>query len=343
MDQPPKESRVRLLFITQKIHERDDDLAFAILWIKQFEREGFDVSVICLESGEFDGSFPVYSLGKERGVGKLGRALRFLALIATLDYDRVFVHMNPEYFTLGGWWWALTRTPAYFWYTHYTLSFHVRLAGLLARRLFAATAQSLPQYEGNAKKVVLGHGIDVAFWDAPPELPRPDAHRLIAVHRLSRSKRLEQGLRTLALLPDAYSLAVYGRAIDPPYYEELRNLVRALGLGARVTFEGPVPMQELRSVYPRHRLMLNMAYETIDKTMLEGMLYGVYPVTTPRNARAIGLPVFPEDETPEALAAFIEGGAWERIGKGELRRIVEERHGLTALVARMAAYLRSGT
>ena len=43
-----------LLFITQKIHSNDDDLAFTILWIKEFIRQGIDVRVICLEKGDFD-------------------------------------------------------------------------------------------------------------------------------------------------------------------------------------------------------------------------------------------------------------------------------------------------
>src|SRR3990167_4321772 len=133
-----KPNHTTLLFITQKIHQNDDDLGFVILWIKEFIKQGVDVRVICLEKGSFDGSFEVHSLGKElgygrvrrawrvfevvftrsldgsievhslgkeRGYGRARRAWRFLKLIFTLEYDRVFVHMNPEYFTLGGWYW----------------------------------------------------------------------------------------------------------------------------------------------------------------------------------------------------------------------------------------------
>ena len=37
---------MKLLFITQKIHEDDDDLAFVVLWIKQFIREVFDKFIV---------------------------------------------------------------------------------------------------------------------------------------------------------------------------------------------------------------------------------------------------------------------------------------------------------
>lgn len=332
---------MRLLFVTQKINEADDDLAFSILWVKAFERAGFSVSVICLEKGTFDDSFSVYSLGKEHGAGKIVRAFTFLKLVTTLQYDRVFVHMNPEYFALGGWWWVLWGIPTYLWYTHYTMTAHLSVAGFVARRLFAATEQSLPQYRGSAKRVIVGHGIDTAFWGTTANRA-PHPHAILSVHRLSRSKRLERALQTLALLPETYTLTVYGRPIDPAYFRELEALVHDLHLESRVTFNGPVPMAELRNIYPTYRLMLNLASETIDKTMLEGMLFGVYPVTTPQNLEAIGLHVRPANDSPEELARFIKSGEWQRVGVDTLRRIVEERHSLDALMQKMSTYIKNG-
>lgn len=332
---------MRLLFITQKIHQNDDDLAFTILWVKEFIKQGFTVEVICLEKGDFDDSFPVYSLGKERGTSKPYQLLTFLKLVFTLSYDRVFVHMNPEYFTLAGWWWFLRGIPTYLWYTHYTMTVHLLVTGIIVKRMFAATPQSLPQYEGNKKKVVVGHGIDISFWKHS-DTAAVNPHSIISVHRLSRSKRLDIVLRTLALLPDGYTLTVYGRPINPGYFEELKKLVKKLNIQSRVIFKGPVPMSELQLVYPQHHFMFNMASETIDKTMLEGMLYGMYPVTTSGNAQAIGLSVFPEDEDPETLARFIQSKKWEEIEPQTLRKIVETKHSLPALIQKMSTYIKEG-
>lgn len=329
---------MRLLFITQKIHANDDDLAFFILWVKEFIKQGWEVEVICLEKGTFDDSFPVHSLGKEEGLGKFRRLLRFLRLITTLKYDKVFVHMNPEYFTYGGWWWFVRSIPTYLWYTHYTMTLHMFLAGIFAKKLFAATAQSLPQYEGSPKKVVLGHGIDTEFWGALSDSER-NPHQLLTVHRLSRSKRLEIVIETLSLLPEEYTLTVYGRPIDPAYFEELKTLVRTKGLEGRVDFKGPVPMHALPAVYSKYRLMVNMASETIDKTMLEALFLGVYPVTTPRNAVAIGLATYPADESPETLAQFIESKQWDTITPSEGRLLVEKRHSLSNLVRQLMQHM----
>ncbi len=333
---------MKLLFITQKIHEKDDDLAFVILWINEFVRQGFEVEVICLEKREYSGNLSIHSLGKEQGKNKLLRSIKFLQLITRLKYDRVFVHMNPEYFTLGGWYWFFTRKPMYLWYTHYTMHIHMRIAGWLCKRMFAATKQSLPQYEGNPKKVITGHGIDVNFWLQGNLSNTQSQNRLVSIHRICRSKRLELAILSLKYLHQEYTLDVYGRDVEKDYYAELLDLVKEENLQHRVTFKGPVPMSELKNIYPKYRIMVNMASETIDKTMLESMLFGIFPVTTSGNSQAIGLPVFPQDDMPETLAHFIQKQTWKSYDTIYLQNIVKEKHSLSALVTKMGRYIKMG-
>jgi glycosyltransferase involved in cell wall biosynthesis len=335
---------MKLLFITQKINSKDDDLAFVILWIKEFIKQGAEVKVICLEKGDFDKSFEVHSLGKERGFGKLRRVFRFLKLIFTLDYDRVFVHMNPEYFTLGGWYWFLRRIPMYLWYTHYTIHAHLRVASFLCKRMFAATKQSLPQYEGNSKKVVTGHGIDVGFWMSENGISdnQNSKKELLAVHRICRSKRLELAIKSLKYLPKDYSLTIYGREVEKDYAKELRDFVRKEFLEKRIRFMGPVAMGELKDVYPKFSLLINMASETIDKTMLESMLFGVYPITTKANSKAIGLPVSIENDNPKEIADFILSEKYTKYDAKYLQKIVKDYHSLPALIKKMNNYIVEG-
>ena len=348
-----KDKQTKLLFITQKIHEKDDDLAFVILWVNEFRRQGVDVQVICLEKGEYKGDIPVYSLGKENGVGKIGRVIKFLSLILKLKYNRVFVHMNPEYVTLGGWYWFLTRKSVYLWYTHYTMHIHLWLSGILCRRMFAATKQSLPQYEGKEKKVVTGHGIDIEYWTGEinkvgfndikkKKEENKKLTNLLAVHRLCRSKHLDITIKALTYLPDKYTLTVYGRDVEKDYVAELHSLVQELGLESRVKFMGPVPMEELIGVYGKFDVMVNMAGETIDKTMVEGMLFGLFPITTPGNSEAIGLPIWPDSESPEDIAKFIREEKWSEYDKDFLSKIVKQQHGLPALIEKMNAYIKVG-
>lgn len=337
-----------LLFITQKLHGQD---AFGVLWIRAFIERGYAVKVIVLEKrleeaehvlGTFGAiNFEVHSMGKEEGIGRLRQILRFWKLIRSLEYDRVFIHMSPVWGLFGAGHWIFRCTPVYLWYTHYKMQAGLKLLGFYGKQLFCATEQSLPQYRGNPKKVVVGHGIDLHFWSKRVNHAR-DPKKLLVVHRLCRSKRLELVLRALPMLP-GYTLGVYGIEAEPNYVAEMHALVRELGLADRVTFRGSTPAKDLPGIYADHRLILNMASETIDKTMLEAMTCGCYPVTTARNAHAAGIPAAPSEDTPEAIARFIEQHTDHApISADEMYRIVSERHSLKSLIEKMDRYIQNG-
>ncbi len=335
----------RLLFITQKIDDDFDNLGVAIWWIRAFVQEGFDVQVVCLEKGHTTLDVPIYSLGKELGKKKIFRLLAFYKYIFTLKYDRVFVHMNCEYMTLGGLYWFVKKIPTYLWYTHYTMHIHLRLAGLFCKRLFCATPQSLPQYSKSSKKIVLGHGVDIIYWTADLQKNyenNQDPFALLSVHRICRSKRIEINILALKYLPEEYTLSIYGRVHQRAYYQELQSLLKTHNLQGRVCFKGPVPMSQLKQVYRQHRLLLNMASETIDKTMLEAMLFGLYTVTTKSNSESIGLPFAPIEDTPEAVASFILEKKWNVIHTNDLQKIVKERHSAQKLIHNMSKYIFPG-
>ncbi len=337
----------RLLFITPKIHERDDDFAFTSLWAQAFANAGFAVTVICLEKGETRLTMPIFSLGRERGWPIWRSFIEFQRIILTVPHDRVFVHMNPRWLAAGAWYWWLRHIPTYLWYTHYTRPFSLKVGDKRVKRFFAATAASLPQYNHDPRKVITGHGIDISFWDTPAlsDAVREPATHLLAVHRISRSKRFDLVLKALMLLPSEYTLTHYGRALDPrtdPEYEaEIRGLMDDPRLRGRVRLMGSVPMPELRQVYPRFRTLINLVPDTIDKTVLEGMYCGLAPVITRGHAEAIGYPHAPADDEPETVAAFI--ASMPAVSRDELRKIVRDRHSLPALIEKMAVFIRSGT
>lgn len=337
---------MRLLFITPKIDECHDDLAFASLWAQAFIDAGYELVVICGEKGETRLTCPVYSLGHVPGESRWRSLFRFERLICTLSYDRVFVHLGQRWLGAGSWWWKLRSIPAYVWYTHYTNPFSLRLGMSAVKRAFAATADSLPQYTGDPRKIITGHGIDTRFWNV---IPKPDSERepvthLLAVHRLSRSKRLELVIRALALLPESYQLTHYGRPQDPindaGYFEELQQLVHALGLDNRVHFMGSVPMPALRDIYPRFRVFINMAPRTIDKTVLEAMYAGLTPIVTRSQADGVGELTAPVDDSPEAIATYIK--SLQLVATDKLRSIIDQRHSLRALIEKMSIYIQPG-
>lgn len=343
-----------LLYITQKVHTQD---VFILQWIRAFQRLGYRVILLCLDGSGVPSDIESYSMGKEKGYSRVHQIFLFFKYLVQLRYDRVFIHLNPVWGLLGSGYWILRRISVYLWYTHYVRSASVRVTEWYAQRIFCATEQSVPWRTGVAvrsstdplpsadrKKIVVGHGVDTTFWSGRSN-QCSDPHALLVVHRLSRSKRLEITLRALTHLPSVYRLTVYGIAAEPDYAEEMERLSVDLGLSSRVTFIGTVAKDQLPSIYAAHRLILNMASETIDKTMLEAMTCGCYPVTTRRNAEAIGLPVVsptyaPAGERPEDIAAFIQ--SFHLVDTDALFRLVDQRHNLQRLITLLDRFIRIG-
>jgi len=334
----------RLLFITPKINDKDDDVAFAALWAKGFSEAGFDVTIICGEKGETSLE-NVYSVEHKQG-GRFGSLFRFWKLMFSLKYDRVFVHMNTRWLAAGAVYWKLRGIPTYFWFTHYTRTTSLKIGEIAVTRFFCATKESLPHYDGDPRKIVTGHGIDTEYWNVPelPDSERQDEKHLLAVHRISRSKRLDVVLKALALLPSEYRLTHYGRPLDPSidnnYQGEIETLVKDLGLSDRVRFMGSVPMPSLKEIYPRFRVFINLVPKTIDKSALEAMYCGLTPVIIQGHAEAIGYPDFPKEDTPEGIAEFIRGMRLH--SREELQSIVEQGHSMKSLINKMSSFIMLG-
>lgn len=339
---------MKLLFITQKLHGQD---AFGVLWANAFAARGYDVTVLCLEWQPekmhevlpgVETKFHVLSMGKEKGVGRISQIINFWKHIWQHPTHRVFIHMAPVWGLLGAPVWLLRNTPTYLWYTHYQMQWGLLLLGIYGKRLFCATPQSLPQYAQSYKKIVTGHGIDRTFWPKR-ENRTTEPHKLLIVHRLARSKRVELCISALTKLPTFFTLAIYGQEVEPDYAAELKSLVSKLGLSERVRFMGSAPIKDLPEIYTHHQLILNMASETIDKTMLEAMTCGCYPVTTARNAEAIGIPAAPKADTPEAIAGFVQEALKNApLSADEMDQVVEKRHSLNHIVEVMDGYIKAG-
>lgn len=93
---------------------------------------------------------------------------------------------------------------------------------------------------------VLYPSINTAAFDRHRDAPLPEACRaggfLLSVNRFERKKNVELAVRCLALLPDRRTRLVVAGGFDPAnaenaeYLDELSEVVRAAGLGDRVTF-----------------------------------------------------------------------------------------------------------
>lgn len=291
---------MRILITTQVVDQDDPILGFFVRWIEEFAKHCDSIDVICLRKGEY--SLPSHVRVHVLGRSRTARAWGVLRLAASLKYDAVFVHMNPEYLVVAGWLWRLRHTRIGLWYTHKSVDLKLRVAARFAHVIFTA---SEPSFRLTTNKLqVMGHGIDTDFF-SPDESVVRGSHYL-SVGRLMPSKRHDLAIRAAA--EAGVPLHIAGSGPEQANLEAL-----AIQVGATVEFLGGITQQELRDEYRRaYKLIHTSETGSLDKVVLEAL--------------ACGCPV---DTTDPALK-FLESE-----GPG----YVKEHHSLQSLIPRILEVL----
>lgn len=275
---------MKLLIITQKVNQNDPILGFFHRWIEEFAMHVEQLTVICLEEGvhNLPSNVRVLSLGKEKGVNKVGQLLNLYRYVWQHrdSYDRVFVHMNPLYILLCGVLWVCIQKPIFLWYTHKTVDMKLRLASVFVQKIFTASDKSLRL--NTHKKVVTGHGVDVHFF-CPDSDSIKKQNTILTVSRISKTKNIHTIIDILAQLPE-YTLHIIGDAVteaDKQYLDQCRDKIKTMGVIDRVIWHGAVTHQDTRFFYRTIPLFINLSETgSLDKVIIEAMACGATVISS---------------------------------------------------------------
>jgi glycosyltransferase involved in cell wall biosynthesis len=330
---------MKLLVVTQTLDKNDPTLGFFHEWIEAFSKKFEMVTVVALNVGMYTlpENVRVHSLGKEVGAGRELRITRYVSLLYSLrnEYTHVFAHMNPEYVIGGGWLWRMLGKKIGFWYVHGAVTFRLKLAALLAKRVFTASRESCRIKNTNV--VVVGHGIDTELF-APKDVPHPPS--MVSIGRFSPSKKLELLIDTMKIVrgkvPDAFGRIV-GDAATPEnkiYAERMKSYAEAAG----VSVEKPVRHADVPAILALSDVFLNASHTaSLDKAVLEAMACGVVPVSSNVAYKPLlsplGLFVEPTVEALANRTAEILGNSSIRKELGaQVREEVVKNHSLSRLM-----------
>ncbi len=295
---------MRLLLITQKVDKNDSVLGFFHRWIELLAQRCENIIVICLYQGE--SSLPpnvrVLSLGKERGGGRSRYVLNFFKYLwrERKNYDSVFVHMNPEYVVLAGWWWRWRKQRVVLWYVHRQVTWYLRIAARFVHTILTVAPESCRLI--SPKVQVVGHGIDTEYFNClnTPRLDRP--FTIISVGRITRIKNLEVLIRAAGelrkIISVPFRVILVGSPVtvnDAVYQQELERVRSESQTTDTVFFQPAVPYREIRDWYCQSDLSVNLAPTGgLDKAVLESMACGV-PVLVANQAFKPFLKGFEDD------------------------------------------------
>jgi len=276
---------MKLLVLTQKVDRNDPVLGFFHDWLVEFAKRVEGVVIICLAKGKYElpSNCRVLSLGKEEGVSKIRYIYRFFKYIIQerKNYDAVFVHMNPEYVVLAGWFWKLLGKKVILWYTHKSVTWKLKAANFFVDKIFTASREGLQI--SSSKVEVVGHGINTERF-AVKEESGGESRQIIYVGRISHIKNQELLIRAADILINQKKQAgwrinfvgapQYLKDVD--YLRNLERIVKDCRLENYVKFIGAVSYQKIAGYYRGTDLSINLCPTGgMDKAVLESVACGI--------------------------------------------------------------------
>lgn len=360
---------MKILMITRKIDRYDPLAGFAYGWVKKISTNLDQLNVMCLEKGDISDlpdNVKIYSLGKEKGVGRFSRFLKFqtLALKLVPKADGIFCHMNPEYTIAIAPYAKLFRKKIVAWYTHGKVSKKMKLMEKLANTVLTASKESfrLP----SKKVIVTGHGIDTVFFHPPApgqetvtkfylegrEAGELANFKILSIGRISPTKDYESLIKAVDTLVNKKNIKnIHVDIVGGPglpeqevYLTNLKLMVEKMKLQGVVSFLGAISNIETVGHYQNADLFVNLSHTgSVDKAVLEAMSCGSMILTSNDAFEPIvGADFMVSQNQPNQLADKIQwvmsldnGKKQEIIGK--LREEVVSNHDLNNLAKKIVA------
>ena len=354
-----REITMNLLFITRKIDKNDALAGFTYQWVSKFAEKVDTLNVICLEKGDISGlpeTVKIFSLGKERRVGKLRKFWNFqkYAFQFVKKSDGIFCHQNPIYTILIASWAKLYRKKIVTWYTHGKVGFQLRLVNLLADVILTASPESfrLP----SKKVIVTGHGIDTDFFRPAPTTSyksQVTSYKILSIGRISPAKDYEPLIEAINILVNKNNIkniqvniiGAPGLKTQEDYLKKLKDEVENKNLSDYISFLGPKPYPELPWHYQECDLFVNLSRTgSVDKAVLEAMACGKIVLTSneafadilkDKGAYLMVKPRVAEDLAEKIIAIMnLSENARQDLGR-KLREEVIKNHNLDKLIEKI--------
>lgn len=353
---------MRLLIFNLKMDADDGVLGFTTDWVNSLAARCEHVYVITLQSGAIRvaDNVEVFSIGKERGCGKLTMLANLYRLIWRVlrqgRIDAAFAHMNYMFALLAAPLLKLFGKPIVLWYAHGSIPFLLRPTEWAVDRIVASSRSGFRLR--TSKLTVIGQGIDTdRFTPAGPA--RETVTRLLTLGRISRIKRLELVIDAIARLKrTAPQLILQCELVGDPlspdcwtYQQELADRIAQQGVPDRVRLLPGIPFHKAHEAMAQADLFINSAdTDSVDKTVLEALSCGVPVITSnaafveifPPALKVTGLvPKNDVDALARAIQTFCELPQYARADLARLgRKMVVDDHSLGSLADKIMRELR---
>lgn len=338
----------KVVWIVQKLDLHDPINSFIQGWLEQASREA-PLMVIANEVGahRLPANIEVFSLGKEKGKGRIGKTFELWKILwrNRRDISAILAHQCPIYLLAALPVTLITRIPLFLWFAHPVVSRTAKIASLFVKTIFTSVPQA---YNSPCKKrFVVGQGIVFSRWPLIENTISQNNLHFLSLGRIQPSKNHRKMFEIIALLKEnniQVSLDLMGPEMDPLYKEELVRLIEEKKLSNEIQFLGPKPIEELSQLFSAYDLVFNFGVRAIDKSLLQPIACGLFPICEHEEIMSHYKDVISHYQkgstNPESLAGLIMEVAklneeGQRLLKEGFRSYVEREHNLEVLMQRI--------
>ncbi len=299
---------MKLLVITRKIDRDDPQAGFAYGWVKKIAEnlraENGELSVICLEKGDITAlpeNLEIFSLGKEKGAGRLLRYFNFIKLALKLvpKCDGIFCHMNPEYTIAIAPFAKIFHKRIVSWYTHTKINPKMKKMTALANAVFSATEKTFPLK--SAKVILTGNSIDVDFFKptlnpgSVEDSGRNLIFKILNIGKVLPNKNYETLIDAADILINKQKnenlkfIIINGASAENNnYVGNIKNIIDERKLKNNFEIIDKISNFETIKYYQDADLFVNLSTaESINKTILEAMACGAIVLTSNQSFKQI--------------------------------------------------------
>ncbi len=282
---------MKLLIITRKVDVHDDRMGFFVDWINEFANNLSHLYVISMQDGGKEGLAKNIDI-RFVGGGKLKKYFTYKRLLNELvpNVDGVFVHMMPLYANLAGPVTSKFDKKLLLWYMHRSVDKELLKTRRWVSGYVTASKKSF-RMETDLPVHIVGHAIPterLKISSHKSRINNANAINILTIGRISPAKRLETIIKSIDFLANTYkllpNLTIVGAPAldkDENYLNELKKLVKSLGLENVVEFVGPKQHKDIPGILNCADIFVNASDTgSLDKAVLEAMVAGVVPLTS---------------------------------------------------------------
>jgi len=286
---------MNLILFNFESNQDSQALAFALDWLNEIAKNVDKLYVISLRCGEYkvNDNVEVYCINqdKKNKIQTIFSIWKVLKLIHNKDtnINGYFVHMAHYFVPLIYPFAKYYNQKIVLWYAHKSTPITLKIAVVLADKIFSISSQSMRLATDKFEPV--GHGIDTTNRFLLKKEFRSSIKNIVTVGRISKVKNVDMIVDVfLSLNRDDIYLYIVGDALvgdDDIYLKSIKESIPK-HKEKNIIFTGTISFEELPEVYKDIDLSINLSDTgSLDKTIIEPMAMGIPIITSNDSAKEI--------------------------------------------------------